>query len=193
MRKVLTNGCRKGFRSRKLSTSIYDLVLIYVCHFHHHFLLQCRLVKFDHYWNTRASILDACIQGILLEMFDLTYSILHWQTLIGNEISWIFLHVYVMSRYDKWKSNSSDFLPFNNQIRIFNLIFSNSTFQNHIFVIFSHPECRWQTVSWSNQACRTTTCHTGLITLNCSTWGGLSFKKDVVRQCVFSVLKNGRR
>ena len=23
-----------------LSTSVYDLVLIYVCHFHHHFLLQ---------------------------------------------------------------------------------------------------------------------------------------------------------
>ena len=38
-----------GFRvwKRKLSTSIYDLVLIYVCHFHHHFLLllQLPLVK----------------------------------------------------------------------------------------------------------------------------------------------------
>ena len=112
-----------------------------------------------------------------------------------NIITWIFLHVYVMSRYDKWKSNSSDFLPFNNQIRIFNLIFSNSTFQNHIFVIFSHPECRWQTVSWSNQACRTTTCHTGLITLNCSTW----VRRTVIQEgrrttvCVVSVLKNGRR
>lgn len=49
---------------KKLSTSIYNLVLIYVCHFHHHFL-KLPLVKFDHYQDTRASILDPCIQGIL--------------------------------------------------------------------------------------------------------------------------------
>ena len=55
----------------KLSTSIYDLVLIYVCHFHHHYhhltvtqiihLIQWSLFKFDHYRDTRASILDPCI------------------------------------------------------------------------------------------------------------------------------------
>ena len=56
----------------KLSTSIYDLMLIYVCHFHHHFLLllllllQWSLVKFDHYRDTHAAILDPCIQGIFL-------------------------------------------------------------------------------------------------------------------------------
>ena len=49
----------------KLSTSIYNLVLIYVCHIHHHFLLW-QLFKFDHYRDTRASILDPCIQGISL-------------------------------------------------------------------------------------------------------------------------------
>ena len=49
----------------QLSTSIYDLVLIYVCHFHHHFLLQLPLLKFDYYRDTRALILDPCIQGIL--------------------------------------------------------------------------------------------------------------------------------
>ena len=45
-----------------LSTSIYDLVLINVCHFHQ-VLLQS-LFKFDHYRDTRAFILDPCIQGI---------------------------------------------------------------------------------------------------------------------------------
>ena len=50
-----------------LSTSIYDLVLIYVCHFHHHFLLLLTVIfNFDHYRDTRASILDPCIQGIFL-------------------------------------------------------------------------------------------------------------------------------
>ena len=48
-----------------LSTSIYDLVLIYVCHFHQ--LLLQSLFKFDHYRDTRAFILDPCIQGILLK------------------------------------------------------------------------------------------------------------------------------
>ena len=48
-----------------LSTSIYDLVLIYVCHFHQLLLLQS-LFKFDHYRDTRAFILDPCIQGILI-------------------------------------------------------------------------------------------------------------------------------
>ena len=50
-----------------LSTSIYDLVLIYVCHFHQVLLLLLlqSLFKFDHYRDTRASILDPCIQGIL--------------------------------------------------------------------------------------------------------------------------------
>ena len=47
-----------------LSTSIYDLVLIYVCHFHHHFLRQLPLLKSDHYRDTRASTLDPRIQGI---------------------------------------------------------------------------------------------------------------------------------
>ena len=47
-----------------LSTSIYDLVLIYVCHFHQVLLLLQSLFKFDHYWDTRAFILDPCIQGI---------------------------------------------------------------------------------------------------------------------------------
>ena len=46
-----------------LSTSIYNLVLINVCHFHQ-VLLQS-LFKFDHYRDTRAFILDPCIQGIL--------------------------------------------------------------------------------------------------------------------------------
>ena len=35
----------------KLSTSIYNLMLIYVCHFHHHFL-QWQLFTFDHYRDT---------------------------------------------------------------------------------------------------------------------------------------------
>ena len=51
------------------SSRIYDLVLIYICHFHHHFL-QWRLVKFDHYRDTRASILGPCIQGILTFKVD---------------------------------------------------------------------------------------------------------------------------
>ena len=57
----------RNFFMKNLSTSIYDLVLIYVCHFHHHFLLQLPLLKFDQfdrYRDTRASILDPCIQGI---------------------------------------------------------------------------------------------------------------------------------
>ena len=53
-----------NLRTMNLSTSIYDLVLIYVCHFHHHFL-QLLFFKFDHYRDTRAFILDPCIQGIL--------------------------------------------------------------------------------------------------------------------------------
>ena len=57
----------------KLSTSIYDLVLIYVCHFHHHFLLQWCLVKYYHYRDTRAYILDPCIQGIFINNSYLTY------------------------------------------------------------------------------------------------------------------------
>ena len=59
-----------------LSTSIYDLVLIYVYHFHHHFLLlQWPLFKFDHYRDTRASILDPCIQGIFLFKFIFFFQI----------------------------------------------------------------------------------------------------------------------
>ena len=46
-----------------LSTSIYHLVLIYVCHFHR--ILQS-LFKFDHYPDTRAFILEPWIQGIYL-------------------------------------------------------------------------------------------------------------------------------
>ena len=49
------------FLGEMLSRSISDLVLIYVCYFHHHF--QWSLFKFDHYWDTRASIFDPCIQG----------------------------------------------------------------------------------------------------------------------------------
>ena len=52
----------------QLSTSIYDLVLIYVCHFHHHFLLQLPLLKFDYYRDTRALILDPCIQGFFFSI-----------------------------------------------------------------------------------------------------------------------------
>ena len=52
-------------------------MLIYVCHFHHHFLLllllQLPLVKFDHYRDTRAAILDPCIQGILKIICPSTY------------------------------------------------------------------------------------------------------------------------
>ena len=39
----------------KLSTSIYDLARINVCHFHHHF--QWQLLNFGVYWDTRAYIL----------------------------------------------------------------------------------------------------------------------------------------
>ena len=42
----------------KLSTSNYDLVLIYVCHFHHH----KTLVQIMDYRDTHAYILDPCIQ-----------------------------------------------------------------------------------------------------------------------------------
>ena len=42
----------------KLSTSIYDLVLINVCHFHHFLLLQWQLFNFEYYRDTRAYILD---------------------------------------------------------------------------------------------------------------------------------------
>ena len=38
-----------------LSTSIYDLMLLDVCHFH---CLQWSLLNFEHYWDTRAYILD---------------------------------------------------------------------------------------------------------------------------------------
>ena len=65
-----SNTCIPDGMSLFLSTSIYILVLIYVCHFHHHFLLQLPLVKFDHYRDTRASILDPCIQGIFYQKFS---------------------------------------------------------------------------------------------------------------------------
>ena len=45
----------------KLSTSIYDLVLLYVCHFHH----QATFWQFIDYRDTRAFILDPCIQEFL--------------------------------------------------------------------------------------------------------------------------------
>ena len=41
-----------------LSTSIYDLVLLYVCYFHHH----ATFWQFMDYRDTRAYILDPCIQ-----------------------------------------------------------------------------------------------------------------------------------
>ena len=59
-----------------LSTSIYDLVLIYVCHFHHHF--QWQLLKFDHYRDTRAFILDPCIQGIFYSIFIVITGMILW-------------------------------------------------------------------------------------------------------------------
>ena len=43
----------------KLSTSIYDVVLLHVCHFHHH---HHTFWKFIDYRDTRAFILDSCIQ-----------------------------------------------------------------------------------------------------------------------------------
>ena len=48
------------------------LLFIYVCHFHHHFLLllQWLLFKFDHYRDTHALILDPYIQGIFTKVFD---------------------------------------------------------------------------------------------------------------------------
>ena len=65
-----------------LSTSIYDLVLIYVCHFHQ--LLLQSLFKFDHYRDTRAFILDPCIQGI----FDfLLLTIQHFVKLINAKMA----------------------------------------------------------------------------------------------------------
>ena len=60
--------CTKNVIFTKLSTSIYDLVLIYVCHFHHHhhhhhtfwkIMLFCQIMD---YRDTRAYILDPCIQ-----------------------------------------------------------------------------------------------------------------------------------
>ena len=39
-------------------------MLKYVCHFHHHPALVWHFLKFDHYRDTRAAILDPCIQGI---------------------------------------------------------------------------------------------------------------------------------
>ena len=67
--------CTKNVIFTKLSTSIYDLVLIYVCHFHQVLLLLLlqSLFKFDHYRDTRAFILDPCIQGIFALKMDLLY------------------------------------------------------------------------------------------------------------------------
>ena len=48
-----------------LSTSIYDLVLIYVCHFHHHFL-QLPLLNFDYYRDTRAYIWDLALMNFVI-------------------------------------------------------------------------------------------------------------------------------
>ena len=50
--------------SQKLSTSIYDLVLLHVCHFHHHH--HPTFWQFIDYRDTRAFILDPCIQEFLL-------------------------------------------------------------------------------------------------------------------------------
>ena len=58
-------------------------MLIYVCHFHHHFLLQWRLVKFDYYRDTRASILDPCIQGIF-KYAIVTRNQSHWSNRISR-------------------------------------------------------------------------------------------------------------
>ena len=65
------NSLNMSFQINKnLSTSIYDLVLIYVCHFHHHphhtfwkFMLFCQIMD---YRDTRAYILDPCIQEFCL-------------------------------------------------------------------------------------------------------------------------------
>ena len=50
----------------KLSTSIYDLVLLHVCHFLHHLPT---FWQFTDYRDTRAYILDPCIQEFLLSLF----------------------------------------------------------------------------------------------------------------------------
>ena len=47
----------------QLSTSIYDLVLLHVCHFHHQH--HPTFWKFIDYRDTRAFILDPCIQEFL--------------------------------------------------------------------------------------------------------------------------------
>ena len=41
-----------------LSMSIYDLVLVNVCHFHHHFLIQYWLLNFELYRDARGYILN---------------------------------------------------------------------------------------------------------------------------------------
>ena len=61
-------NCFHGiYLNLKLSTSIYDLVLIYVCHFHHHLVFQqnTKFMLFGQimdYRDTRAYILHPCIQ-----------------------------------------------------------------------------------------------------------------------------------
>ena len=48
-----------------LSTSIYNLVLLYVCHFHHH---HPTFWQFIDYRDTHAFILDPCIQEFSLKI-----------------------------------------------------------------------------------------------------------------------------
>ena len=62
------------------STRIYILMLIFACHFHQVLLLLQSLFKFDHYRDTRAFILDPCIQGILKNEHETKY-IFVWEFL----------------------------------------------------------------------------------------------------------------
>ena len=52
------------YENFRLSTSIYDLVLLNVCHFHHH-QHHPTFWQFIDYRDTRAYILDLCIQEFL--------------------------------------------------------------------------------------------------------------------------------
>ena len=50
-----------------LSTSIYDLVLLDVCRFHHH---RQPLVNFEHYRDTRAYMLDLASMNFFIYISD---------------------------------------------------------------------------------------------------------------------------
>ena len=91
------------FISKNLSTSIYGLVLIYVCHFHH--LLLWHFLNFVHYRDTRASILDPCIQGILF--FKLISRNSNFQSKLNLSV----YHALINTQWynSKWKFLESSF------------------------------------------------------------------------------------